>query len=104
MLKVYAIFVKICYGEIMKKLYTIIILGLFITFNPLVIKFSYAGLTDIFKNDFEFCMAKVYEEEREHAYAARVCAGASSGVKSCMKKVYDEEGEWAYAARVCTGN
>ena len=49
-------------------------------------------------------MAKVYEEEGEHAYAARVCAGASSGVKSCMKKVYDEEGEWAYAARVCTGN
>ena len=88
----------------MKKIYTIIILGLFITFNPLVIKFSYAGLTDIFKNDLEFCMAKVYEEEEEHAYAATICAGASSGVKSCMKKVYEEEEEWAYAAQVCIRN
>ena len=88
----------------MKKILGIIMLGIFLGFNPLVVKFSYAGLTDVFKNDLEFCIAKVYEEEPEYAYAARVCAGASSGVKSCMKKVYGEEPEWAYAARMCTGN
>jgi len=88
----------------MKNIYTILILGLFIAFNPLVVKFSYAGLTDVFKNDFEYCMAKVYEESDEQAYAAKLCAGASSGVKSCMKKVYEESDEWAYAARMCTGN
>ena len=88
----------------MKNIYTILILGLFIAFNPLVAKFSYAGLTDIFKNDLEFCMAKVYEEEEDQSYAARQCAGSSSGVKSCMKKVYEEEEDWAYAARTCNGN
>ena len=85
----------------MKKIYTILILGLFIAFNPLVVKFSYAGLTDVFKNDFEYCMAKVYEEEDDQSYAAQQCAGASSGVKSCMKKVYEEEDDWVHAAQVC---
>tara|TARA_R110000787_G_scaffold275692_1_gene384396 strand:- start:63 stop:323 length:261 start_codon:yes stop_codon:yes gene_type:complete len=85
----------------MKKIYTILILGLFIAFNPLVAKFSYAGLTDVFKSDLEFCMDKVYEDF-DMAYAASLCAGASSGVKSCMKKVY-EDFDWAYAAKVCTG-
>ena len=79
-------------------------LGLFINFNPLVIKFSYAGLTDVFKSDLEFCMDKVYEEEEDQTYAAQLCAGASSGVKSCMKKVYKEEEEWAHAAQVCIRN
>ena len=78
-------------------------LGIFLGFNPLVVKFSYAGLTDVFKSDLEFCMDKVYEDF-DMAYAASLCAGASSGVKSCMKKVYGEEPEWAYAARMCTGN
>ena len=88
----------------MKNIYTILILGLFIAFNPLVAKFSYAGLTDIFKNDLEFCMAKVYEDEWNYSTAASTCAGASKGVKSCMKKVYSEEGEWIVAAKLCTKN
>ena len=88
----------------MKKIYITLVLGLFIAFNPLVVKFSYAGLTDMFKNDLEFCMAKVYEESDDQAYAARQCAGSSSGVKSCMKKVYEESDDWAYAARACNGN
>ena len=94
----------------MNKTLLIIVVGIFLGLNPLVVKFSYAGLTDMFKNDFEYCMAKVYEEDKDlffsggQAYAAKLCAGVSSGVKSCMKKVYEEDGDWAYAARACTGN
>ena len=64
----------------------------------------FSDMTDIFKNDLEFCMAKVYEDERNYSTAASTCAGASKGVKSCMKKVYSEEGEWIVAAKLCTKN
>ena len=63
-----------------------------------------SGVTDFFKDDLEFCMSKVYEEEESHTIAAKVCSGASKGVKTCMKKVYSEEEDWIVAARLCTGN
>ena len=59
---------------------------------------------DIFKSDFEYCVDKVNAVEGDYTYAARSCAGASSGVKKCMKKIYATEGDWTYAARSCTGN
>tara|TARA_R110000751_G_scaffold2451_1_gene12862 strand:- start:876 stop:1403 length:528 start_codon:yes stop_codon:yes gene_type:complete len=59
---------------------------------------------DFFKNDLEFCMAKVYNEEESHSLSAKVCSGAGKGVKQCMKKVYSEEEDWVYSAKVCTGN
>jgi len=72
--------------------------------NPIVIKSSYAGVTDLFKSNYNFCVDKVMAEEGDYTYAVQSCAGASSGTKKCMKKVYAIEGEWAYAARSCTGN
>ena len=72
--------------------------------NPLAIKSSYAGVTDLFKSNFNYCVDKVMAQEGDYTYAAQSCGGASSGVKECMKKVYAQEGDWSYAARSCTGN
>jgi len=88
----------------MGRLYTSLALGIFLITSPLAIKSSYAGITDFFKSDFDYCVDKVNAAEGDYTYAARSCAGASSGVKKCMKKIYATEGDWSYAARSCTGN
>ena len=63
----------------MKKLLGIVVLGLFICFNPLVIKFSYAGLLDVFKDPVEVCMDKVIKSLGGHEVftddAAKKCTG-----------------------------
>ena len=63
----------------MKKLLVIMVLGLFIGFNPLVIKFSYAGLLDVFKDPLEVCMDRVIKSLGGHEVytqdAAKKCTG-----------------------------
>ena len=63
----------------MKKLLGIVVLGLFISFNPLVIKFSYAGLLDVFKDPLEICMDRVIKSLGGHKAftegAAKKCTG-----------------------------
>ena len=60
----------------MKKLLAIVVLGLFMGFNPLIIKFSYAGLLAIFSDPLEVCMDKVLDKSNVNsAYAAKVCTG-----------------------------
>ena len=90
----------------MKKLLGIVVLGLFIGFNPLIIKFSYAGLLDIFSDPLEVCMDKVLDKTNVNsAYAAKVCAGSTKATLKCMDRVVSTSNvNMAYAAKVCTGN
>jgi len=59
---------NIIFGKLfnMKKFLGIVVLGLFIGFNPLVIKFSYAGLLDVFKDPLEVCMDRVIKSLGGH--------------------------------------
>ena len=59
----------------MKKLLGILVLGLFIGFNPLVIKFSYAGLLDVFKDPLEVCMDRLEARGVWVGDAAKNCTG-----------------------------
>ena len=92
----------------MKKLLGILVLGLFVGFNPLVIKYSYAGLLDVFKDPVELCMDRVIavEGKGSTADAAFLCAGATKGTKKCMDRVIAVEGKGstADAAKLCTVN
>ena len=51
------------------------VLGIFIGYNPLSIKFSYAGLLDIFKNPLEICMDRLEASGLKSSYAAQDCTG-----------------------------
>jgi len=88
----------------MKKLLGILVLGLFIGFNPLVIKFSYAGLLDVFKDPLEVCMDRLEARGVWVGDAAKNCAGSTRATLKCMDKL-EARGVWVGdAAKNCTGN
>ena len=95
----------------MKKLLGIVVLSLFICFNPLVIKFSYAGLLDMFKDPLEICMDRVIKSlggsKLYTGDAAYACSGANRSTGKCMDRVIKSWGGSKiytdYAAKKCTG-
>ena len=95
----------------MKKLLGILVLGIFIGYNPLSIKFSYAGLLDVFKDPVEVCMDKVIKSLGGHEVftddAAYACSGANRSTGKCMDRVIKSLGGHEVftddAAKKCTG-
>ena len=86
----------------MKKLLGILVLSLFIGFNPLAVKLSNAGLLDIFKDPLEICMDRLQERGIWIGEAAERCAGSSKATLKCMDKL-EARGIWVgEAASKCT--
>ena len=87
----------------MKKILGILVLGIFIGYNPLSIKFSYAGLLDIFKSPLEICMDRLEASGLKSSYAAQDCSGSTRATLKCMDRLEASGLKPSYAAQDCTG-
>ncbi len=87
----------------MKKFLGIVLLGLFISVNPLAIKFSYAGLLDIFNDPTEVCMDRLINGGYTAGWAADACSGSTRATLKCMDRLINEGYTAGLSAKQCTG-